>query len=148
MQRCQCRTDVQPPLPRSPHSAATLPALLYILRNTLLQLATLIAMMDSEVTAGSGILHPHLQYRELRPHHSAHVAEDLGPQRPVHLAEDAQLVEGQGRLPPAEGEEAPHLARETSAGVTRGMLTARGPIGFVSVMASPEQHGLQHNGRP
>jgi hypothetical protein len=53
---------------------------------------------------------PHLQNRELRPHQSAHMAEDLGPQWLVHVAEDAQLVEGERRLPPAQRKVAPHLA--------------------------------------
>ena len=43
---------------------------------------------------GSCPCHPYLQNGELCPHDSAHVAEDLGPQGPVHVAEDAQLVEG------------------------------------------------------
>ncbi len=53
-----------------------------------------------------------LQDWELRPYLRAHVAQNPGTERPVHVPQVAQLVEEDRRLSPAQREEAPHLRKQ------------------------------------
>jgi hypothetical protein len=52
---------------------------------------------------------PYLHYRDFRPSLHSNVLEDAGPQRPMQVPQDPQLVEGRRRAPPGKREVAPHL---------------------------------------
>ncbi len=72
---------------------------------------------------------PYLQDRDIWPHHRSYMPKKQRPQRPVHVAQDLQLVEGHRRAPPAESEVAPHL-QATLCAVSAYLQNMAGFFGF------------------